>query len=149
MSHARDNFGHVHASGPGVCIDGWGAGPYTLRVGKRRYYFTDSDMFGPLLESKNGSVLEPPPIAEAHPFWGAYTMWRAGGRKGKKVGRWIVCRWRFPRPGKYWRDDRGISHFLTECEWEPLGYELVYNPDVEAIRAAAEGGAPRPSDEGR
>ena len=115
-------FGHIHAHFDCGFIDAWGAGPYTLRVGKRRYYFTDSDMFGPLLESKHGKVLDNQPVSERHPFWGAYTMWRKSGRKGKKVGRWIVCQWRMPRAGTYWKDDRGISHITSEPEYEPLGY---------------------------
>lgn len=89
-----ENFGHIAHSFGSTFIDTWGAGPYTLRVGKRRYYFTDSDMFGPLLESKAGRVLDVQPISEEHPFWAAYHMWRRGGRSGKKTGRWIVCRWR-------------------------------------------------------
>ena len=115
-------FGHLSASCGATFIDGWGAGPYTLRVGRRRYYFTDSDMFGPLLESKHGRVLDKQPIAERHPFWAAYHMWRSNGRHGKKVRRWIVCRWRAPRPGRFWKDERGISHVICDPEWEPLGY---------------------------
>ena len=116
------NFGHNFASCGTTFIDAWGEGPFTMRVGKRRYYFTDSDMFGPLLESKSGRVLDRQPVAESHPFWAAYHMWRSGGRKGKKIGRWTVCRWRMPRAGSYWKDERGISRDISEPEFEPLGY---------------------------
>jgi hypothetical protein len=119
------NFGHLYASSGSTFIDGWGEGPYTIRIGKRRYYFTDSDMFGPLLESKDGRVLDRQPVAETHPFWGPYHMWRKGGRKGKKVGRWIVCRWRAPRPGSYRKDDHGMSWIISDPEFEPLGYVKV------------------------
>lgn len=122
------SFGHSFMSRGSTFIDAWGAGPYTLRVGKRRYYFTDSDMFGPLLESKYGRVLDRQPVSETHPFWPAYTMWRNGGRMGKRVGRWTVCRWRIPRAGKLWKDARGISHIICDPEFERLGYDLVKPP---------------------
>lgn len=119
------DFGHLSASFGTTFIDGWGAGPYTLRIGKRRYYFTDSDMFGPLLESKHGRILDAQPVSESHPFWGPYYMWRSGGRRGKTVNRWVVCRWRFPRKGKFWKDRRGVSHLICDPEFDRLGYDLV------------------------
>jgi hypothetical protein len=121
-------FGHSYSISSLGCIDAWGAGPFSLRVGKRRYYFTDSDMFGPLLESKHGKVLDNQPISERHPFWVPYMMWRKLGRKGRKVGRWTVCRWRLPRKGTYWKDGRGISHFLTEPCIDAAGYVKVSPP---------------------
>ena len=127
-------FGHLHASAGTTFIDGWGAGPFTMRIGKRRFYFTDSDMFGPLLESKHGRVLDRQPVSERHPFWAPYHMWRAAGRPGKKVGKWTVCKWRMPRPGSYWKDARGISHIISEPEFEPLGYV-----EAPAPRTAGEG----------
>jgi hypothetical protein len=117
-----DDFGHDFYNGPDLHLDSWGAGPFTLRVGKKRFYFTDSDMFGPLLESKDGRVLDRQPIAETHPFWAPYHMWRRLGRKGKKVGRWTVCRWRQPRPGTYRKNDRGLYKVICDPEYDPLGY---------------------------
>ena len=122
-------FGHRAAHICGAFIDTWGAGPYTIRIGKRRYYFTDSDMFGPLLESKNGKVLDKQPISERHPFWIAYGMWRKTGRMGKKRGAWIVCRWRMPRAGQLWKDSKGISHIICDPENEILGYNIVSRPN--------------------
>ena len=124
------NFGHSSESFYGGFIDSWGAGPYTLRVGSRRYYFTDSDMFGPLIENKHGKVLDNQPVSERHPFWAAYLMWRNGGRQGKKVGRWIVCRWRAPRKGKLWVDARGLSHFICDPDIDGMGYDRVPPPNL-------------------
>jgi hypothetical protein len=107
------NFGHQAINFGSTHIDSWGAGPFTLSVKGKRYYFTDSDMFGPLIESKHGEVLTRQP-GEKHTFWDAYAMWRKSGRQGRKVGRWTVCKWRMPRPGTYWKDGRGISHILSD-----------------------------------
>lgn len=123
-----DNFGHLYASSGSTFIDGWGLGPYTLRVGKRRYYFSDSDMFGPLLENKSGRVLDRQPTDAKHPFWAAYHMWRSMGRQGKMVSRWTVCRWRAPRPGQYWKTSTGKIMFLCDPEFEPLDYVCVPKP---------------------
>jgi hypothetical protein len=122
------SFGHQAINLGGAHIDTWGAGPFTIRIGRRRYYFTDSDMFGPLLESKDGRVLESQPILPAHSFWMPYHMWRAGGRKGKKVGRWIVCQWRVARAGQYWTDEKGAKHFVVMPEHDSAGYIEVDRP---------------------
>ena len=107
--------------------DSWGAGPFTLSVGGKRYYFTDSDMFGPLLENRRGEVLNRQP-GKRHPFWDAYSMWRKAERQGRKVGRWTVCKWRSPRPGTYWKDARGVSHFLTEPDLPDGPIVRVHEP---------------------
>lgn len=128
--------GHYYAASGTTFIDAWGDGPFSIRVGKRRYYFTDSDMFGPLLEDRHGRVLNRQPASETHPFWAPYHMWRRLGRRGRMVGRWIVCRWRAPRPGAYWKDSRELSHFISDPEWEPLGYLRVSQPSHAANGAA-------------
>lgn len=107
-------------------IDTWGAGPFVIRVDGRRYWFTDSDMFGPLLESKTGRVLDHQP-GERSAFWRGYHMWRKAGRPLREG---FVCRWREPKPGTYWKDARGISHFLTDPEWDRLGYVEVPRPGL-------------------
>jgi hypothetical protein len=99
-----------------VHIDSWGSGPFTIRIGRKRYYFSDSDMWGPIFESRDGRILEKQPVSERHVFWGPYYMWRRLGRKSRKVGRYFVCAWRFPRKGLYWKDGRGVSHFLRDQE---------------------------------
>ena len=132
------DFGHTAVRFNGGFLDSWGAGPYTIRAGKRRYYFTDSDMFGPLLESKDGRVLDRQPISETHPFWAPYHMWRKFGRKGKKHGRWVVCRWRMPRPGNLWKDERGISHIICDPEYDRLGYEIVAPPQASPAQIGDE-----------
>lgn len=108
-------------------VDSWGAGPFSLRVGRRRYYFTDSDMFGPLLETKHGRVISRQPKDNSQ-FWPAYTMWRKLGRRGRKVDRWIICRWRAPKAGRYWVGENGLSHFICDPEYDPLGYTRVSRP---------------------
>ena len=119
---ATDGRGHYFAAMQNGLIDAWGDGPFSLRVGRKRYYFIDSDMFGPLLENAKGVVLKAQPIHPNHPFWAPYHMWRKLGRRGKRVGWWIVCRWRAPRPGQFKRDGRGKIHQVIDPEWEPLGY---------------------------
>ena len=123
-----DGKGHYYARSENTFIDAWGDGPFSIRVGRRRYYFTDSDMFGPLLEDRHGRVLDRQPTRETHPFWAPYHMWRRLGRNGKKVGRWTVCRWRTPRPGAYWKDAEGLSHIIADPEWDRLGYVKVPAP---------------------
>jgi len=118
------DFGHGYANMGGAHIDTWGAGPFVIRVAGKRYWFEDSDMFGPLLTSKNGRILDRQP-GEKNPFWAAYTMWRQSGRPCK---RGFVCRWVKPRPGQYWKDERGISHFLRDPDIEKLGYVQVPAP---------------------
>lgn len=71
-------FGHHGVSTPGCHIDGWGAGPFIVTIGRRLYRFTDSDRFGPILEARNGNVLPPP--GERSRFWSAHAEWLKAGR---------------------------------------------------------------------
>ncbi len=106
-------------------IDSWGAGPFVIRVDGQRYWFGDSDMFGPVLVSqKSGRILDRQPC-EKHRFWIGYHMWRWSGRPCRKG---FVCRWKEPKLGTYWKDARGVSHFLSDPEWDPLGYIQVPRP---------------------
>ncbi|MCV6826042.1 MULTISPECIES: hypothetical protein [Halocynthiibacter] len=108
--------------------DGWGEGPFAIRVKGKRYTFEDSDLFGPALLNKGGSISERQPISERHPFWLGYVMWRKGGRKTRWKGR--VCVYEKASEGTYWKDDKGTPHFLTDPPegLEYLGYRRVNRP---------------------
>jgi len=126
-------FGH-HATtgkvdGLGFHLDSWGSGPFYIRVNGKRYAFEDSDMFGPVLLNKDGSISERQPISERHPFWLGYQPWRNGGRRVRWGGK--VCVYEKPKPGLYWKDDgTGLSWFLTDPPFglEYFGYCRVPRP---------------------
>lgn len=94
------DFGHMSASGPGVFIDGWGAGP--LILGKWR--FEDSDRFGPALVNRDGELKANPYPGEQSPFWPIYYAWRQGGRRLCDDG--VTCVWDAPKPTLYRRVGR-------------------------------------------
>jgi hypothetical protein len=139
---SMSGFGHRATTGQigglGFHMDAWGNGPFYIRIKGKRYAFEDSDMFGPSLLNKNGSISEKQPISERHPFWLGYCMWRRGGRRVRWGGK--VCIYEKPKPGTYWRDEQNISHFLTDPpeDLDYLGYVRVDQPTAE--RGA--GGAP-------
>ena len=127
------DFGHCFASGTfpdeRFHIDAWGTGPFFIRVLGKRYKFEDSDMFGPFLLNKDGSVSSKQPISERHPFWLGYQMWRNGGRRVRWGGR--VCVYEKPKPGTYWKDPATrLSWFLSDPPYglEHLGYVEVERP---------------------
>jgi hypothetical protein len=127
-------FGHTAIRMDGAIIDCWGAGPFRIKVGERVYLFEDSDRFGPAILHKrtlNPADRQP---GEAHPFWPAWHMWVKGGRK---VGEDGLCVWRQPLAGTYWKDASGVSRFLTDPDWEPLGYRRVPMPAALAEHDAA------------
>lgn len=76
-----NEFGHNVWSGLGVYIDGWGAGPFAIKVRGRIYRFEDSDRFGPALLRKDGELRVNHCPAENHPFWNAYKAWVKQGRR--------------------------------------------------------------------
>lgn len=82
-------FGHVHSTGKGIFVDGWGVGPFVITARGKRYYFEDSDRFGPaFIDPKTGdptNVMIPP----KSPFWKAWERWKKEGRQttpGKPLG---------------------------------------------------------------
>lgn len=119
------DFGHTSIKMAGAIIDCWGAGPFKIKVGDKVYLFEDSDRFGPALLNKRTHNPTGFQLGERHPFWPAWYMWKKDGRK---VGDDGFCIWREPIAGTYWKDARGVSHFLTDPEWEPLGYRRVPTP---------------------
>lgn len=74
-------FGHIHAGGAGFRVDGWGAGPFFIEAGGKKFRFGDSDRFGPFLCDRHGDPLtnELPP--ERSPFWLAHRAWVKQGRR--------------------------------------------------------------------
>lgn len=49
-----------------------------VRVGKRYWYFTFSDAWGPLLTDEWGEPVDNTPLAdEEHPFWDKFEAWQA------------------------------------------------------------------------
>lgn len=88
-------FGHFGVIGNGICIDSWGAGPFTIKVGKRDVRFEDSDRFGPLLLTKNDMPAEKQPGERSH-FWKPYNRWRKQGRRVAEDGK--TCIVDPPRP---------------------------------------------------
>ncbi len=84
-------FGHIHASGNGVHIDGWGSGPYEITVSTRLYRFEDSDRFGPVPLKKNGDPTDKGYFPERSPFWRVWEIWRDQGRRVAEDGK--TCIW--------------------------------------------------------
>lgn len=100
------DFGHFWHNSDELCIDAWGAGPFVIEVGDKRYTFEDSDRFGPLLVRKNGSPLDNQP-GERHPFWIGYNPWR---RQGRRVADGL-CVWQPFKPDKVRIIVRGRKRF--------------------------------------
>lgn len=121
-------------------IDTWGAGPFVICINGKRYWFTDSDMFGPLLESASGRVLDRQP-GEKSPFWTAYTMWRKGGRRCRSLARVGVCKWRKPLRGQYWKDEHGLLHVVRDPDLDFLGYDEIPRPQPMNDAGSRKGGA--------
>lgn len=93
-------FGHFYGGGRWR-IDGWGAGPFLITIGKTTYRFEDSDRFGPHLVGKKGDLLEHDVPGERSPFWPHYNKWLEQGRKVGADGE--TCLYDTPRPGVYVR----------------------------------------------
>ena len=97
------DFGHIGTIGDGFCIDIWGAGPFSMRVGEKTWLFEDSDQFGPLFLNKNGSPRTSQNLSERSPFWRAHRIWVRQGRRLDPNG---FCVWDEPAPMTYWRVGR-------------------------------------------
>ena len=82
-------FGHIYASGRNLFIDAWGAGPFVIKSGRRRYRFEDSTRFGPALIDEAGEPLANPWPSERSPFWEAHRLWIKRGRRLAEDG--ITC----------------------------------------------------------
>lgn len=88
------DFGHEYATGAGVHMDRWGAGPFKIEMvaGGRSFLFEDSDRFGPVPLKKNGwEVKSPGYFAENNQFWYAWGKWVEQGRRTLEDG--ITCVW--------------------------------------------------------
>lgn len=85
----RVEFGHSYSHGRGLFIDSWGAGPFVIVARGKRYYFEDSDRFGPaFIDPKTGDPTNEV-IPPHSPFWRAWERWKRDGRKtqpGKPLG---------------------------------------------------------------
>ena len=83
------DFGHVVSRGHGIFADGWGVGPFVITARGKRFYFEDSDRFGPaFIDTKTGDPTNKP-IPSKSPFWKAYERWKREGRQtqpGKPLG---------------------------------------------------------------
>ena len=104
-------------------VDTWGVGPFRLVAGGQTFLFEDSARFGPLFLGKTGIVLNDQRGGKA--FWPAHYMWIKGGRKTDSD----LCIWSEPKPGTYWRDAGGTRYFLTDPDYEPMGYVEVRKPE--------------------
>lgn len=94
-------FGHKYASGGGLCIDAWGAGPFVIEHAGKRWPFEDSDRFGPALVKANGDPLANPWPTEKSIFWRLHHIWRKQGRRVAGDGVTCVLEYSEPRPTKY------------------------------------------------
>lgn len=86
---AMTEFGHNFYREPGLCLDSWGAGPFMIEIGGKKFTFEDSDRFGPLLLGKRGEPLADQP-GERNKFWKAYTPWRNQGRRLAEDGKTCI-----------------------------------------------------------
>ena len=122
MSDYGHEFGTVRCGKTAFHFDSWGVQQHQIITGGKTYYFTFSDRFGPLMETKTGREAELP-IRATHPFWIAFNMWLKGG----KVTFGGVCQHKPAKPGTFWRNDRK-SMFLTDPDVDALGYVEVPRP---------------------
>lgn len=109
-------------------IDSWGSGPFMFRIDGKRVFFEDSDMFGPVVLRKtdwNPSDRQP---GDKSRFWDAYGMWRKAGRPLRGAGRVKIAVWKEPQPGRYWKDERGISHFVSDPDLPDGPYRQIPRP---------------------
>ena len=83
------DFGREYSQGNRCFIDGWGAGPFVITARGKRYYFEDSDRFGPaFIDPKTGDPTNEM-IDPKSPFWKVWDRWRKEGRQtieGKPLG---------------------------------------------------------------
>lgn len=112
-------FGHQAIIGGGFCIDSWGAGPFLIEAGGKKFRFEDSDRFGPNLCTATGEICEHPFPPEKSPFWRAHKLWVLQGRQTEDDK--ITCIWREPKPYLLRRKGRQI---ITVQEGEPEGQDI-------------------------
>jgi hypothetical protein len=106
-------FGHTGTIATGLCIDMWGAGPFTLEVDGKTFHFEDSDRFGPLFLGKSGNTLKNQFMAERSPFWRAHRIWV---RQGRRLEDGKVCIWDEPKPTKFRKIRRKTSIIVEQGE---------------------------------
>jgi len=100
MTRHRIGSGHAFAALPGVFVDAWGSGPMLIRMGRRRWFFEFSEMFGPTwLREKDMEPSDRQPVSETDAFWWPFNAWMRGGRRVRAV-----------------RDKRGRVKFWL-CHW--------------------------------
>lgn len=80
-------FGYMSKIIGGAVIDTWGDNQFVLRIRGKAIRFSDSNMFGPLFEKRDGKPLENQTVPKV--FWNAYTLWRDQGRRIAEDG--ITC----------------------------------------------------------
>lgn len=82
-------YGHTAINGRGFCMDSWGVGPFVIVARGKRYYFEDSDRFGPsFINTKTGDPTNEM-IPPKSPFWKVWKRWKEEGRQtveGKPLG---------------------------------------------------------------
>jgi hypothetical protein len=105
----ENEFGHQSFIGAGVCIDTWGGGPYVISADGKAWRFEDSDMFGPVLVSRDGRILDRQP-GEKSTFWRPHRSWVRQGRRVQADG--VTCIWDEPRPSRYRRIARRTAELI-------------------------------------
>jgi hypothetical protein len=131
-------FGYKEIIIPGLArIDSWGAGPFAITVGPRRWLFEDSDRFGPYFVHRDGREDKRWP-SERSPFWRAHYLWIRQGRKVAEDGE--TCVWTEPKPNLLWIEKRTrILHTIEPGE--PDGLNALLPDDDPRVRALqAQGG---------
>lgn len=98
-------FGHDAWRGKNLFADSWGAGPFVIAHAGKRYYFEDSDRFGPVPLNAKGNIIDPGYFEEDSPFWKAWEPWKAAGRPHVKGARGrLYC---VTKPAKHGRRKTG------------------------------------------
>ena len=124
-------FGHLAAAGRGFFIDGWGAGPFEITVGRRKFRFEDSDRFGPAILDRNDNPADAQP-GERSPFWKAHFQWVKGGRRLEPDKK--TCIWDEPKPTivKRVRFKEGMAKVVVEAGDLDFGGVIVLKENGEA-----------------
>lgn len=88
-----------------VCIDAFGVEDYVIEVAGKLVYFSWSDRFGPLAQTKTGRVRD---ISHRHPFWRAASLWNLQGQRLVEANKAI---WHEPRKPQYETKHLGGRHY--------------------------------------
>ena len=86
MIRRQPSFGLHGVVLDGISIDAWGAGPFLIRWGRRRWWFEFSERFGPLvLRASDLQPADRQPVSERDPFWAPFNAWTRAGRRCRAV----------------------------------------------------------------